>query len=232
MAENTSAPIIIPNPDPSALTTALVEREISLLKEMVNLRLMAVESAAATFAEGLTRVPTVLDREIEKVSELTAERFRSIDNRFTERDVRAEKVELAQKEFAAAQAVASGVANTVALSAQKEQAAAQSTFFAATMAERQGATTKQIDATTALLATYNKATDDKLAEINRRLDRGEGMTVNHSSSQATMIALGSLAVSMIIGAVSIVTAITHQNAPVSYQSSVPAGMTVMPNTKP
>ncbi len=85
MAEQTSN---IPIPDPSVLTTDLLRREVAALKEILTMRINAVEQANLKFSEGIERVPTQLDREIDKVTKLFSERFAGIVTQISERDVR------------------------------------------------------------------------------------------------------------------------------------------------
>jgi hypothetical protein len=173
---------VTPRPDPTVLTTEQLRREIATLREIIDARLNGMDKTHSLLASRVDGWSTESDFRREALKELLVEklarldeRFHSIDKLLAERDVRTNKSELAQKEFAAAQAAAAGVANTVALSAQKEQSASQAAFFQTTMQERQNATTKQIDAIQLLVAQNTKTSDDKIAALSSRLDRGEGL---------------------------------------------------------
>lgn len=216
MVEHVAAPLIVPNPDPSEMTREYMAREITNLRDMITTRVDAIDKATALFEENLTRVPTEVDKQIAHLREFHDEKFRtsvqkflSIQNQFDERDIRSNKAEVAQKEFAAAQAVAAQVANTVALSAQKEAAAAQNTFFTATMQERQAATTKQIDNTTTLLNSSTKASDDKIAALTVRLASMEGNSQGHAANQSQMVLAIGVAVSVLMGLYNV---FSHPNA--------------------
>ena len=212
----------VPNPDPSNLTMELVQREVSNLRQLLEIRINAIEKAADVFSEGLNRVPTVLDREIAKVFSLTAEKFASqqvqftgVQLQFSERDVRSKASETAAQ---------TGL--TTALAAQKEQAAAYNDANAAAVTKSEAATVKQIDSILALLASNTKAIDEKIASINARLDRGEGGQASTRSNQATNIAIGALVVTVIVGGFSIVNGFSRN----SQSAPQPAAVAVVPVT--
>jgi hypothetical protein len=166
-------------PDPSVLTTAAIDRnrtdlradlraefgdKITALRDVLQTRFAASDRATVLLSEGVNRVPTQLDRETARLAELFAEklaalahltddRFANITERFRGRDERREQ-DGAKAAFAV----------QTALAAQKEALNSAST-----------ATVKQIDGIIALLASNTKATDDKIAAITSRLDRGEGV---------------------------------------------------------
>ena len=185
----------IPSPDPSDKTILLVEREIAGLNRVVETRLDAMDKATVVLFENINRVPTVLDREMAKVSALTDEKFSSVGVQFSgiqlqfiERDVRSKASETAAQ---------TGL--TTALAAQKEQAAAYNDANAAAVTKSEAATVKQIDSILALLASNTKAIDEKIASINGRLDRGEGVNSGNAASQATNISIAAVIVSLVIG---------------------------------
>jgi hypothetical protein len=86
-----------------------------------------------------------------------------------------------------------------ALAAQKEAAAQQNTSNSAAITKSEAATADQIRNIQTVLAGSTKAIDDKIAVINGRLDRGEGAGSGRASNQATMLAVGAVVVSMVIG---------------------------------
>lgn len=84
------------DPDPSTLTTAALLREIGSLKEIIFVRLDAMDKAQEVFSENLNRVPTATDRAVAQLKELIFSRmdtveqqFQGIEQRFRDRDARA-----------------------------------------------------------------------------------------------------------------------------------------------
>jgi hypothetical protein len=103
---------------------------------------------------------------------IVEERFKSVDLRFTERDVRTEQ---------AATAGASALA--AALQAAKELVGAQGEASAAAAVKSETAFTKQIDQITALIQTGNAASDARITELKERIDRGEGSASGSKESR-------------------------------------------------
>ena len=182
-----------PIPDPTTLTTDQLRRELAALRDTVETRLDAMDKAAQLFHENLTRVPTDTDKQISHLKELHEEKFASIQTQFDERDVRSAASEDAAK-----------VAVNAALQAQKEAAAAQNASNAAAITKSEAATVKQIDGILALLTSNSTALSDKIAVINGRLDRSEGVMRNRSANTTTIIAVAAVIATLIgVGAVSL-----------------------------
>ena len=217
----------VSKPDPSVLTTENLRREIDGLHTLIEARLSELGSHSVRLQALVDAIPAMIERQIKDLENLQAEKFTAVSQQFRERDERMLQTQIAQKEFAAAQAVAAQIANTVALSAQKEASAAQSTFFASTMAERQGATTKQIDNIVLLLASDAKASDDKISAITQRLDRSDGISSGNTSNQSSMLAVIAVVVSLIVGAVSVFGAFKSPA-----MAPTPAAVAVVPLSHP
>jgi hypothetical protein len=161
MDEDDSKPLGVA--DPSPLTTSALLREIANLKEFVitrfdgvGTRLDAMDKAMVLFSDNLVRVPTDTDKQVGHLKELHDQRFDSLQR------------QLDDMKQAGANALAA------ALQAQKELAAAQDAANAAAINKSQAATDKQIDAIAELLKSGLNASNDKIAIINGRLDKGEG----------------------------------------------------------
>lgn len=167
-----SAPSIVPSPDPSTLTTEQLRHELGSLLKLVETRLDGYDKANTILADNVNRVPTLLDREILRITQLFDEKFSSaksdlgaitiaMNTRFDERDVRGRA-----SETAASTAIAA------ALAALKEMIALQNTANAAAISKSEVGTTKEIDNIKLILANSAKTTDDKIADMrtNRRQD--------------------------------------------------------------
>ena len=179
----------IPLPDPSVLTTQQMHREINALRDTFETRLAGMDKATALLGEGMSRVPTDTDKQISHLKALHDEKFGAgtaartamalgIQKQFDERDIRSAASEDAAK-----------VAVNAALQAQKEAAAAQNSSNTAAIAKSEVATTKQIDSILALLASNNSALNDKMAAVNQRLDRGDGVHTGQVGNVTSILAI-------------------------------------------
>jgi hypothetical protein len=180
---------IIPNPDPSVVTSNAIDRAVEnataiLRAELaaVNVRIDGMEKAVEVFQADLTRVPTQLDRainglkdvldarlngmdnsiikEIEKLAAVTKERFVGIDNQFVERDTRTDQ-----------RAGDTKLAVDAAFAAAKEATAKIESGF-----------TKSIDSILELIRTTTKASDDKTSDLKDRLTAMEARTAGISAA--------------------------------------------------
>jgi hypothetical protein len=68
-----------PVPDPTELTTQALYREVGALKELLFVRIDAMEQAIRLFNDNLTRVPTALDKEVVRLKELYEGRFECVE---------------------------------------------------------------------------------------------------------------------------------------------------------
>ena len=184
----TTAPSLVPIPDPTLLTTEQLRREVGTLREVIEVRLDGMDIATKLLADGVNRVPSDIDKQVQHLTDLFGERMqglkaellslgKGIQLQFDERDIRSRAAEDAAK-----------VAVNAALQAQKEAAAAQNESNAAAITKSEGATVKQIDGILALLASNTQAINDKIAALTSRLDRGEaiitGAQINRSERRA------------------------------------------------
>lgn len=71
-----------PVPDPTALTTAALTREVQSLKELILTRLDAMDKALILLQTRADRVPSEVDIKVGQLQALHGEKFRSVDNQF------------------------------------------------------------------------------------------------------------------------------------------------------
>jgi hypothetical protein len=116
-----------------------------------------------------------LRAEVAHLKELMVEKFSGVQVQFRERDERTKEA-----------AIATETAVNAALEAQKEAAG-----------KAEAASGKEFDAIKTLMASNTKSQDDKIAIINGRLDRGEGVSKGQDKSQATNIALAAVIISLL-----------------------------------
>jgi hypothetical protein len=70
---------VIPNPDPSSITSEAIDRAVASAVNIVNARVDGMQRAVDVFQADLTRVPTAVDRAILALRELQEARFSGID---------------------------------------------------------------------------------------------------------------------------------------------------------
>lgn len=182
----------LPIPDPTRLTTQLVDRALAAFREVVETRLAAMDKATALVASELDKINDdslgvhshmVEDRDrqlaalreflmerIDKVSEVSHERFAAVDTQFRDRDIRTAQAEVERQKSLDA-----------ALAAAKEAVSEQNKANSQAIAKSELATEKRMDGLVALLTTSARATDDKIVDLKARLDRGE------AGNQATAV---------------------------------------------
>lgn len=182
----------IPVPDPTALTTEALRREIAGLHDLLNEKLKLIEGAGIGAREVLEERLTGMDRAVkllqdtadkfparidEKINALKSvheemigalegvhvEKFSSIQTQFRERDVRTEQSSKDSK-----------VAVDAALQAAKEAVGEQNKSSALAIAKSEAATAKQIDGLVMQLQSMTKGLDDKITDVKDRLTRIEG----------------------------------------------------------
>jgi len=161
----------LPIPDPTALTTEQLRRELGGLKELFDVR-------------------------FDSMSQLQNEKFASLQIQFHELELRR-----TQEAISAAAAITKSEINVA----------------------------KQIDNIAGLISSLSKTTDDKIAVINGRLDRGEGAARGSSDSWGGIGTIASLVLLSISVLVATLTYATH-TSPVASQPTIvsPAVIPVQP----
>jgi hypothetical protein len=175
----------LPVPDPTRLTTQLVDRALAGFREVVFNRLAAMDTATGLVAEGLRdmRHDSAVQHEhlkedrdrqlasgrefilsrIEQVDKVGAEKFAAIATQFTERDTRTEQA-----------AQESRISLDAALAAAKEAVSEQNKANTLAIGKSEDATKERLDALTLLMTNSFAALDDKINDLKGRMDRGEG----------------------------------------------------------
>lgn len=180
-------------PDPSLLTTQQLTREIATLKELIFVRLDAMDKAMVLFHEDMTRVPTDTDKQIRHLHELMIEtfdrhleKFASVQTQFIERDTRTEQTSRDSK-----------VAVDAALQAAKEAVGEQNKSSALAIAKSETSTTKQIDQIGALINTSTAGINQLISDIKDRLQRIESEDRGQKTAKTTQETSNSGLVSVI-----------------------------------
>lgn len=199
--------------DPTPLTTQQIVREITALKEIIYTRLDGMDRAIVVFSDNMTRAPTEVDRQINHLRmlltqrfEVDQEKFSSVQTQFNERDVRTEQT-----------AKDSKVAVDAALQAAKEAVGKQQEASDRAIAKAEAATAKQIDQIGVLIATNNKAIDDKVNDLKERMavitgqDVGkQTAVVTQQTSNTSLVGIVSLVIGSLIGVGGLIMAFVRQ----------------------
>jgi prefoldin subunit 5 len=172
----------IPNPDPSEVTGRAIERAVDSSVAVINARIDEMQRAVELFQADLTRVPTAVDRaivglqalleaqltglrsivfeKIDKLEEVTKERFVGVGSQFSERDTRTDQ-----------RAGDTKLAVDAAFAAAKEATAKIEAGF-----------TKQIDAMISIIDTKTENLASGLGDLKERLISIEGRTQGISAA--------------------------------------------------
>ena len=193
----------IPVPDPSLLTTRALQREIFALRELIEVklgssvatgdliravietRLDGMDKAIRLLQDTADKFPGRIDEKIGALRSVHDERFGSIQQQFTERDVRTEQAAGAVK-----------IAVDAALQAQKEAVGEQNKSSALAIAKSEASTMKQIDQQATLITQMGKGIDDKIDDLKERLTRTEGKGAGLQAGWGYLVAAIGLALAI------------------------------------
>lgn len=163
-----AVPEVIPNPDPSKLTTEQLLRVSTSSEAVFGARLEGVRQAFASRLDGMDKAIELIQRTVDRspsIAELNAkfeEKFNSIQTQFAERDTRTEQTSKDSK-----------VAVDAALQAAKEAVGEQNKSSALAIAKSEAATTKQIEQMGALFTTTTGGLSDKIDDLKDRVTAAE-----------------------------------------------------------
>lgn len=167
---NTNSDVHLEHPgDPSHLTTQLLLREVSSLKELMQSKFASVEKGIAIAHDDLVRFPTevqkavgalqvLLETKIGYENKLTELHFKHIEDKFAW----VEKTRVEQKTDNATSIEA-------ALKAAKEAVTEQNNSNVLARDKSEQSFTKLIDQLALLITTLGKTLDDKIADVKDRV---------------------------------------------------------------
>jgi hypothetical protein len=148
-----------PDPDPTLLTTAALQREIEAVKSLLR------DKVEARHTEQLALVD-LLQSQIEALSAITTEKLNSVDKQFDL--VERQRVEQKADTKAAVDA---------ALIAQKEAVKEQTIASEKSIAKSEASTNKQLEELSKTFVTANDAQSSALADAKDRIGRIENVKV-------------------------------------------------------
>ena len=161
----------LPVPDPTALTTAALLREINALKELFDMRFTGMEHTIQTMQSSLDQRGIAIKTELNTLDKLFDEKLLRIQTQISERDVQTDK---------ASRDVKSAV--DAAFAAAKEAVGEQNKSNALSISKSEAAFVKQVDAIVEIVKNNTKTTDDKISDIKDRLLMIEGRSTGHGET--------------------------------------------------
>lgn len=187
----------IPIPDPSVLTIEMQRRETQSLRDLIEAKIEYLTKTMQFDALLVDKNYINFNAEMSRLKELLSEKITGVNDRFNDADLRykerfeaadlryQQRYDASDKALAAASQAAQGAVNA-ALAAAKEavqaasisaekSVAAQNESNAASILKSEMGVTKQIDSINTALQTSGKTLDEKIAAINSRLDRSDGI---------------------------------------------------------
>jgi cation transport regulator ChaB len=214
---------ITQGPDPTILTTELMRREITALRDVLDMRIEGQADLIRLLQASLLKRRSDIAEGVSHLQILHEEKFSSIQTQFTERDTRTEQTSRDSK-----------VAVDAALQAAKEAVGEQNKSSALAIAKSEAGTTKQIDQIGVLITTTNNATNDKIDDLKQRITSVESRTVGHRESTGDNRATVALGISAIMAMVGIGAFVYHGNStPATTAVSAPQPIIIqMPSTAP
>lgn len=144
------------------------------LQKLLETRFNGMDKAIELIQKSADKVPSDVDLAIGRLKDLheeklnglenfVEEKFRGVATQFSERDKRTEQLSIADKTAIAA-----------ALQAQKEAAGATQESNSVALMKMETNFSKLIEQQTTMLQTLTRNSDDKIADMKGRIDRGEG----------------------------------------------------------
>lgn len=188
--------------DPTPLTTAALNREVSSLRAILETRFDGIDTLIHLIQANISSRKADIDTAVEHLKKLHEEKFHSIEIQFAERDTRTEQTSRDSK-----------VAVDAALQAAKEAVGEQNKSSALAIAKSEAGTTKQIDQIGVLINSTNNAVNDKVDDLKARLASMSGKSEGISYSGSVLLGIVTL-VSALIAIGSVVYKSRETTAPV------------------
>ena len=187
-----------PVPDPTTLTTQALEREVSNVKESINVfkeqldrrhiadrewvkaqldvietRLNGIDTATDLRLRGIIEIPDQIDEKVANLGAIVEEKFHSIDGQFRERDTRSERESRDNK-----------VAVDAAFAAQKEAASEQNKSNTLAISKSEVATQETINKLSELFRTTTDALGANISDLKDRVNRMESIRQGGTEARA------------------------------------------------
>ena len=191
---------IKPNPDPTIATNEAVARamiserdyvdgEIKVLVERLN----GIDTATTLRLEELNKTPAQVDEKIKHLSELTDERFKSVQTQFGERDDRSK-----------AEGVANEVKVNAAFAAQEKVAVQYNLASQASVDKSEKNTYELIRQNQETTKVGFQAQADQISDLKERLTKVESVRLGNKETDLVWKAAIGLGVTLVLAAITVV----------------------------
>lgn len=186
----------LPVPDPTALTTEQLRRELASLREIITARLDGEALATELRLKTITAVPLRIKEEIAHLEELIMARLDTVNKSLELKIMAFDKV--SNERFNAIEGTFQGnaLALAAALAAQKEAAAETNKANSLAIGKSELGTKESLVSLQALMSTGLESLGERFSDLKSRIDRGEGKDtgVDHSANRMFAIigAIGGL----------------------------------------
>lgn len=205
-------------PDPSTLTTQQILREVAALKELVMVRLDAMDKAVEVFNENLTRVPTETQKSVTALSDLIHQRFLTQNAlvegyrlQYMEKFGDMNRVHAQQEDIRLEQKSDGQKSIDSALNATNDALRESKAAADAALAKTESGFKDQINSQYATVTATLNATTNLVNDVRTRVDKIEAVKLGAAENRSNArLDVGSLVglVGMAIAIVSIVIVIT------------------------
>jgi len=237
----------VPVPDPTEQTTIVIHRELETLTTLqaakidaIHARIDGIDRATVVFQDNLTRVPTEVDKAIDRLREIVTLQVAGIEaqiqsnearsrERAAEMDLRLEQRFQSSGVALAAASVAAEKAIAAALSAADRSVQSALAAASASVTKSDQSTEKRFESVEAIRLALAEAQTklmpriesearmqsviEKVADISTRFENVVGRSAGQASSQTTVITLSAIGVSVVIGLISFFASHNIQNPP-------------------
>lgn len=223
---------VVPNPDPSVITSQAIDRRVDNLEKIINARIDGIEKAIIVFQSDLTRVPTQLDRAISALRDLIEARLKHIDIEVTtiHKDIHGREADIARQIIHLKDLMAGKIDELAAVTTERftgvgsqfaerdtrtdqragdTKLAVDAAFAAAKEATSkiEAGFTKSIDGQQELLNATTQATNDKISDLKDRLTAIENRTIGITTANTGNREVTNDASSRVFSIVSVVVSI-------------------------
>jgi hypothetical protein len=196
-----------PVPDPTVLTDAAIAKAVVLLTQYIDGKVSKIETrldgsdlATDLRLRTIDNVPDLIGKDVSHLELLHDEKFRSVDQRFVERDIRAEREARDNK-----------VAVDAAFAAQKEAASKTDDSNQKAIDKSEAATAEKITKLNELFSTTIDGLGDKIDDVKDRINRIESAAsgrieqrTEHTQDRSATYATIGLIITSIIAAIAII----------------------------
>ena len=201
-----------PRPDPSILTTQQLNQAVIGLKEIIGVRLDAIEKANTTFVENINRVPTDVQKAVATLESLHESKFRQVLENIKALNILIDEKFLLRDKGVNETAALNSTALQAALAAAKESAQKQTDWFGASALKTESGFTKQIESLGITVQALGNSLGDKLNDLKERQNLIEGRSGGMNSLWGWIVAAAGLVFSGITILIAIAVYFSHNAA--------------------